>query len=340
MSGVRVPQGPPCSPTIPLVVPRCVSRHAYRVSVPRSVDEWWQRRQRVTGDEVPSPVGRFRDAWAPFTALVEQYRPDRNHELVLSQIPPAADVYLVWVCTVGHEFVATPAEQRARPGRSRSSRSWCPVCATPSLLPPVSKWPRLHNSGVAPAEGGARRPARRVESLRTATTPELWRSADAVRPGEAFCSTRAPRATSAAEGRLRALIAERLEVDLTCTAVRVRTAFFGRCEVWPDIIVPEFAIAVEFDTVGRNGDEHVGRRERSDRRKDQLLAEVGWHVVRLRCRPLRALGPDDLVVSGVSGAAVDALIERMGEVRGHLLVSAYDRSQHPPMRPPTARLDP
>ena len=101
---------------------------------------------------------------------------------------------------------------------------------------------------------------------------------------------------------------------------------FGRTEVWPDVIVAELAIAVEFDTVGRNGDEHVGRREKADRRKDQLLAEVGWHVVRLRCRPLRPLGPDDLVVAGVSATAVDALVERMGEVRGHLILSAYRRA--------------
>jgi len=294
--------------------------------VPWSVDQWWQRRRRITGLDVPSPIGRYRDAWAPFTALVEQYRPERNHDLVLSQIPPAADVYLVWVCAIGHEFVATPAEQRGRPGRSRSSRSWCPVCSIPSPLPPAPRWPRLHHSGVEGAGGGIRMPARRVAPRHSPAAPELRRSAETVRPGEAFCSDRAPRATSAAEGRLRALIAARLEVDLSSTAVRVRTPFFGRLEVWPDVIIPELAIAVELDTVGRNGDEHVGRRERADRRKDQLLAEVGWHVVRLRCRPLRALGPDDLVVAGVSQRAVDALIDRMGEVRGHLLVQAYVRS--------------
>ncbi len=165
-------------------------------------------------------------------------------------------------------------------------------------------------------------PARPVVASRD-TTPTVWRSATEVKPGEAFSRKRASRATSAAEGRLRALIAERLDVDLSTTAVRVRSPFFGRFEVWPDVIVPEFAIAIELDTVGRNGDEHVGRRERSDRRKDQVLAEVGWHVVRLRCRPLRALGPDDLVVAGVSAAVVEQLIERMGEVRGHLLVQAY-----------------
>lgn len=146
-----------------------------------------------------------------------------------------------------------------------------------------------------------------------------------MRPGEAFRSERAPRATSAAEGRLRALIAARLDVDLSCTAVRVRTPFFGHLEVWPDVIIPELAVAVELDTVGRNADEHVGRRERADRRKDQLLREARWHVIRLRCRPLRALGPDDLVVAGVSVTAVEALIERMGETRGALLVQAYRR---------------
>ncbi|MBX9718604.1 MAG: endonuclease domain-containing protein [Microbacteriaceae bacterium] len=293
--------------------------------MPWSVEQWWQRRQRITGLAVPSPIGRYRDAWAPFTALVEQYRPERNHDLVLSQIPPAADVYLVWVCSVGHEFVATPAEQRARPGRTRSSRSWCPVCATPSLLPLAPRWPRRHNSGDAAAPRGTRMSARRVAARHGPPAPELWRSAEVVRPGEAFRSERAPRATSAAEGRLRALIAERLDVDLSATAVRVRTPFFGRLEVWPDVIVPELAIAIELDTVGRNGDEHVGRRERADRRKDQVLAEVGWHVVRLRCRPLRPLGPDDLVVAGVSAGAVDALIDRIGDVRGPLFVSAYRR---------------
>lgn len=289
------------------------------------MEEWWQRRQRVTGTTVPYEVGRYRDAWSPYRALVEQFRPERNGELVLSQIPPAADVYLVWVCSIGHEFVATPAEQRGRPGRARASRSWCPVCATPSLLPPAPRWPRLHNSGGAQPAGVDRTVARRVEPPATAATPELWRTAEDVAPGTAFRSARASRATSAAEGRLRTLLAERLDVDLSLTAVRTRTPFFGRLEVWPDIVIAELGIAIELDTIGRNADEHVGRREVADRRKDRLLAEVGWSVIRMRCRPLRALGPDDLEVAGVSRAAVDALIGRMIETRGALLVHAYAR---------------
>jgi very-short-patch-repair endonuclease len=107
--------------------------------------------------------------------------------------------------------------------------------------------------------------------------------------------------------------------------VRVRTPFFGHLEVWPDIIIPELAIAIELDTVGRNGDEHVGQRERADRRKDQLLADVGWRVVRVRCRPLRPLGPRDVVVAGVSAAAVSAVLERVAEIRGELMVRSYAR---------------
>ena len=119
------------------------------------------------------------------------------------------------------------------------------------------------------------------------------------------------------------LVAERLDVDLSPNAVRVRTPFFGRLEVWPDLVLPELAIAVELDTIGRAGDEHVGERERVDRRKDRVLADVGWIVIRMRCRPLRALGAHDLVVPGVSARAVDALVDRMAAVRGDLMVAAY-----------------
>ena len=105
-----------------------------------------------------------------------------------------------------------------------------------------------------------------------------------------------------------------------------RRPFFERLEVCPDIVIPEFAVAVELDTIGRNADEHVGRREATDRRKDQLLREVGWEVVRLRVKPLRALGPYDLVVPGMSQRAIDALVERIGDARGELFVAAYRRA--------------
>lgn len=302
--------------------------------MPESVEQWWARRQWTTGREVPYPIGRYRDAWAPFAMLVEQYRPDRNRELLLSQIPPAAEVWLLWVCAIGHEFVATPAEQRARPGRSRSNRSWCPVCAVPGALPSGGKWPRpaparapMGPAAPEPAASAprlARRPPRHVPAAASAL-PTV-RAAD-VPVGRAFRSAIAPRATSATEGAVRAAIEARLAVDLTPNAVRIRSPFFDRLEVWPDIVIPELAVAIELDTIGRNADEHIGRRESVDRRKDRLLREVGWEVVRLRVRPLRPLGPFDLVVPGMSQRAIDALVDRVGEARSPLFVDAYRRSR-------------
>ncbi|MER3390010.1 MAG: hypothetical protein RJQ01_08240 [Microcella sp.] len=325
--------------------------------MPVSVEQWWARRQWATGRDVPHPIGEFRDAWAVFPRLVEQFHPDRNHELVLSQIPPAAEVWLVWVCGIGHDFVATPAEQRARPARGRSRRSWCPVCATPSALPPAPRWPRgiprpaspIASPAPSPSDpldvgvdnSGRRRGAAKPPQQGPVSTagwrgpvhvpwrhrPELSTPVADVAPGEAFVSAEASRATSAAQERLRLLVAERLDVDLNSNAVRVRTPFFGRREVWPDIVLPELAIAVELDTVGRAGDEHVGHRERVDLRKDSLLADVGWIVIRVRCRPLRPLGPLDLIVPAVSARAADDLVDRMAEARGELIVAAYRRER-------------
>ncbi|KRF31197.1 zinc-ribbon domain-containing protein [Yonghaparkia sp. Soil809] len=295
--------------------------------MPESVEQWWARRQWTTGREVPYPIGRYRDAWAPFAMLVEQFRPDRNRALLLSQVPPAAEVWLVWVCAIGHEFVATPAEQRARPGRSRSNRSWCPICSVPGFLPAGGKWPRPATAAAPSASPvtppPARRPPRHVPA--TAAALPTVRAAD-VAVGRAFRSAIAPRATSASEGAVRAAIEARLAVDLTPNAVRIRTPFFDRLEVWPDIVIPELAVAIELDTIGRNADEHIGRRESVDRRKDRLLREVGWEVVRLRIRPLRPLGPFDLVVPGVSQRAIDALVDRVAEARSPLFVDAYRRA--------------
>jgi hypothetical protein len=141
--------------------------------------------------------------------------------------------------------------------------------------------------------------------------------------GEAFVSSWAPRAASAAEPELRRRLAGRLAVDLGNTAVRVARPFYGHLEVWPDIVVDELKVAIEYDTVGRHGLEHVGPREASDRRKDRLLRAAGWEVVRVRCRPLAPIGPYDVVASGVTDTLVDRLIEALGEIRGELIVAAY-----------------
>jgi len=124
---------------------------------------------------------------------------------------------------------------------------------------------------------------------------------------------------------LRQLLNARLDVDPTPNAVRVTTTFFNQHEVWPDIVIAELKVAIEYDTTGRAGSEHVGIRERSDRRKDSALRAVGWQVVRIRCGKLLPIGPWDLVAGGVSARLIDSVIERLGEVRGELIVRSYLR---------------
>ncbi len=97
--------------------------------MPENIEAWWERRQRSKERAVPYPVGSYREEWAMYPMLVRQYHPDLNRMITLTQIPPAADVYLTWQCDAGHLFVATPEEQRSRPGGRRRRSAWCPVCA-------------------------------------------------------------------------------------------------------------------------------------------------------------------------------------------------------------------
>ncbi|MCM6764407.1 hypothetical protein NB037_18495, partial [Rathayibacter sp. ZW T2_19] len=161
---------------------------------------------------------------------------------------------------------------------------------------------------------------RRASARRTVCTktPEL-----AV--GEPFASRCAPPPASAVEARLRALLAERLEFEPGLTAVRLSRPFFDHLEAWPDIVLGDLRVAIEYDSTGRHGLEHVGKREGADRRKDRALRAVGWEVLRVRTGRLAPLGPFDLVASSVTAVLADRVLERLREIRGPLLVDAWCR---------------
>ncbi|MGP3536669.1 zinc-ribbon domain-containing protein [Microbacterium sp. RD1] len=270
------------------------------------IELWWARRQFSKGLALPYPVGTYREAWAPYPALIRQYHPDLNAGITLTQIPPAADVLLLWQCDSGHTFAATPAEQRSRPARERRRSAWCPDCA--ALASP----PRIRPAGVE------RMPRPRPARALCAKTPDLP-------PGEAFASECAPRPTSAVEGRLRADVFGALSVTPGRTAVRVTRPFFDHVEVWPDVVLPELRVALEYDSTGRHGLEHVGMREDADRRKDRTLRAAGWEVVRIRTGKLQALGPHDLQLTAWSPTHLTALLDTLRRIRGPLLVEAYLR---------------
>jgi len=243
---------------------------------------------------VPYPVGSYREFWETYPVLVNQFHPDLNCGLAISQVPPAADVWLLWQCDVGHLFVATPTEQRLRPGRSRRRSTWCPEC-----------------SGLS----GAGRPARPGAALCATSVAETFVV------GEAFHSECAPRPASAAEDLLRRKLVARLPL-VEFNAVRVVRPFFTHLEVWPDILLPDLRVAIEYDTSGRDGLEHVGKREAVDIRKDRLLRAAAWEVVRVRTGKLKAIGPYD-VLGGTSARTVDRVVDRLREIRGDLIVNAW-----------------
>ncbi len=290
------------------------------------VEAWWARRQWSKGTVEPYPVGTYREAWAAYPALIRQYHPELNAGITLTQIPPAADVLLLWECETGHRFVATPEEQRSRPGRERRRSAWCPECserAAPRRILPLP----MKEAVTPPPSSPLERPleAAVLRGRRPKPPVRLCEKTPAVPVGEPFVSTCAPAPASAVEGRLRADLFARLSLTPGLNAVRVARPFFEHLEVWPDIVLDELRIAVEYDSIGRHGLEHVGRREEADRRKDRALRGAGWEVVRVRTGRLEPLGPHDLQVIAWNGRTLDRLIDVMREVRGSLLVDAYLR---------------
>lgn len=330
------------------------------------VDAWWRRRQWSRGVAVPYAVGEFRAAWASYPVLVRQYHPEWNHGVVLTQVPPAAEVLLTWECDVGHVFVATPAEQRSRPGRERRRSVWCPEChlqATPqrwpvlpadwpAAVPPPQRAERVRGRqtlpaaparGPAPSPGTTQLPSGAVPSSRSGSRspgrPGRTGGGRSARPvprsvctktprlpsGESFTSACAPAPASAVEADLRQALRDRFAFTFDHTAIRLDRPFFDHVEAWPDIVLPELRVAIEYDSTGRHGLEHVGPRQETDRRKDRAVRAVGWEVVRIRTGRLPALGPYDLEVSGISGRTVERLVDTLRDLRGPLFVDAYAR---------------
>jgi hypothetical protein len=285
------------------------------------VQAWWTRRQWSKGVAEPYAVGAYREAWAPYPALIRQYHPELNAGITLTQIPPAADVLLQWECEAGHRFVATPSEQRARPGRERRRSAWCPECAERANPQRILALP-MRDVVPEPGESPVREPGM-LRERRPRPTRTLCAKTPSLPPGEPFTSECAPLPASAVEAQLRRDLFERLPLTTGLNAVRVSRPFFEHLEVWPDIVLTELRVAIEYDSIGRHGLEHVGKREEADRRKDRTLRAVGWEVVRVRTGRLEPLGPHDLQLGAWNRRALDRLIDTLRDIRGPLLVDAY-----------------
>lgn len=175
----------------------------------------------------------------------------------------------------------------------------------------------MGGTGVRAAPARAPRPKKPAPALCAKTPP--------LPVGEPFVSVCAPKPASAVEGRLRADVFGALGVTPGLNAVRTGQPFFRHLEVWPDILLPELRVAIEYDSTGRFGLEHVGTRTETDRKKDRMLRRAGWEVIRLRTGKLEKLGPYDLQLASWNRAAMGKLLDVLREVRGPLFVDAYLR---------------
>ncbi|HYI33767.1 MAG TPA: hypothetical protein VEX88_09920 [Glaciibacter sp.] len=122
--------------------------------------------------------------------------------------------------------------------------------------------------------------------------------------------------TSMTEQRLRAMLGERIRLPHRVNAIRINRTFYGKPEVWPDIIIPALKVAIEYDDPGRDRTSHRGLKEVSDREKDAALAEVGWEVIRVRGGGLGELGRYSIVCASISPAVVDRILQLLREIRG------------------------
>ena len=92
--------------------------------------------------------------------------------------------------------------------------------------------------------------------------------------------------------------------------------------LWPDILVPQLRIAVEYDDAGRSRRAHLGFKEASDVDKDDALREVGRDVIRIRAGGLDVLGPHSVVSRTLTADAVDEVVGLMRRIRGDAAVDA------------------
>ncbi|PXA68416.1 hypothetical protein [Cryobacterium arcticum] len=208
----------------------------------------------------------------------------RSREQLLRRVAPAGRAALAQETRIGTEY-----EWICTRGHSRYSASVRETLTGPGC-------PRCDRNAQAPAargEGGV----------------------PFMKPG---LKTR----TSRTEQRLRMLLGERIRLPHRVNAIRINRSFYGKPEVWPDIIIPALRVAIEYDSPGRKKTSHRGLNEVSDREKDAALEEVGWAVIRVRADGLEPVGRYSIVTSGVTDALVDEILTLLAQIRGETAVAA------------------
>ncbi|WP_022894474.1 hypothetical protein [Agromyces subbeticus] len=234
------------------------------------------------GAEASAPGSVALSRACPLCMLVHETQRSRSE--LLARVAPPQRAALARETRVGAVY-----EWRCRRGHDRYPATVAEVLTGPSCA-------KCRANAVAPA------------ALREA--------------GLAFMKPGLKVGTSRVEQRLRLLLGERIRLHHRVNAVRIARMFYGKQEVWPDILVPQLRIAVEYDDPGRSGRAHRGLKEGSDVEKDDALREVGWEVIRIRAGGLDELGPHSVVCARLTVAAVDEVVALMRRIRGDAALDA------------------
>lgn len=200
-------------------------------------------------------------------------------------------VKIRWVCPVGHRFLASAHVQcgsvagwRNRAGGTRA----CYACYAATLPAGVDAPPQ--RKPRAPKVHGPRKP---TPALHPVGTVVLSRST----------------AGSATEEMVRTKLEDAgisLRMDRLAIQCGLEPGRGNHPLLTPDFLVEGANVCIEIDP----GRTHKHRTD-ADRLRNQLLADVGWTVVRLRMAGQEPLGPHDVVAATehVGQAAVDALAD-------------------------------
>ena len=185
----------------------------------------------------------------------------------------------------GRPPVRRHARRAAQPARARTA----PLVLVPGVLRDgeAAGSDRPPRSASAPRDPPAHPPERCAR--RPPTSPSARRSPARARPRPPPPSRRSCGSGSRPGSRSRPDV----------NAVASARPFFDHLEVWPDIVIPELRIAVEYDSTGRHGLEHVGKRRGGRPPQGPRAAGgpvgggAGAHRQARDARPLRPAGRGD-----------------------------------------------
>ena len=243
-----------------------------------------------------------------YPRLTEQFERevDRNAGVDIDTVSSSlSTVGWYWQCDRGHRWRESIASrtQRRRWHRFGRGAAACRFCVLDDFSPRYI---------------GCGHQYRSLSELTRSPHPSIPGSCESCSdtpsaPGAAVHDNNAL-ATSKEEHELRALLARVLPVAPAgeANAVVVEPTSWGARRVHPDILIPTYRIAVEYDSPGEFDEAHGA--DSHDAEKDAALRAVGWEVIRVRTGGLPLLGPYDVTASGATQRAVAAVMEKVSSI--------------------------